>query len=89
MLLNYSVGEDPLDSKEIQPVHPKGDQPWVFIGGTDVEAETAILWLPDAKSWLIRKDPDARKDWKEEEKGTTEDEMDVTQWMWVWANFGR
>ena len=66
--------ESPLDCKEIQPVHPKGDQPWVFIGRTDVEAETVVLWPPDAKSWLIGKDPDARKDWRQE-KGTTEDEM--------------
>ena len=64
-----------LDSKEIQPVHSKGDQPWVFIGKTDVEAETPILWPPDAKSWLIWKDLDAGKDWGQEEKGTTEDEM--------------
>ena len=67
--------ESPLDCKEIQPVHPKGDQPLVFFGRTDVEAETAILWPPDAKSWLIGKDPDAGKDWGQEKKGTTEDEM--------------
>ena len=67
--------ESPLDWKEIQPVHPKGDQSWVFIGRTDVEAETPILWPPDAKSWLIWKDPDAEKDWRWEEKGTTEDEV--------------
>ena len=67
--------ESPLDCKEIQPVHPKGDQSWVFIGRTDVEAETLVLWPPDAKSWLVWKDPDAGKDWREEEKGTTEDEM--------------
>ena len=67
--------ESPLDCKEIQPVHPKGDQSWVFIGRTDVEAETPIFCPPDAKSWLIWKDPDARKDWGQEEKGTTEDEM--------------
>ena len=67
--------ESPLDCKEIQPVHPKGNQSWVFIGRTDVEAETPILWPPDAKSWLIWKDPDAGKDWGQEEKGTTEDEM--------------
>ena len=67
--------ESPLDSKEIQPVHPKGYWSWVFIGGTDVEAETPILWLPDVKSWLIWKDPDAERDWGQEEKGTTEDEM--------------
>ena len=67
--------ESPLDCKEIQLVHPKGDQSWVFIGRTDVEAETPILWPPDKKSWLIWKDPDAGKDWGQEEKGTTEDEM--------------
>ena len=67
--------ESPLDCKEIQPVHPKGDQSWVFIGGPDAEAETPILWPPDAKSWLIWKDPDTGKDWGREEKETTEDEM--------------
>ena len=67
--------ESPLDCKEIQPVHPKGDQSWVFIGRTDVEAETPILWPLDTKSWLIWKDPDAGKDWRREEKGTREDEM--------------
>ena len=67
--------ESPLDCKEIQPVHPKGNQSRVFIGRTDVEAETPILWPPDAKSWLIGKDPDIRKDWRQEKKGTTEDEM--------------
>ena len=66
--------ESPLDCKEIQPIHPNGDQSLVFIGGTDVEAETPILWPPDARSWLICKDPDAGKDWGQE-KGTTEDEM--------------
>ena len=67
--------ESPLDCKEIQPVHPKGDQSWVFIGRTDVEAETPILWPRDTKSWLIGKDLDAGKDWGQEEKGSTEDEM--------------
>ena len=67
--------ESPLDCKEIQLVNPKGDQSWVFIGRTDVEAETPILWPPDVKSWLIWKDPDAGKAWRQEEKGTTEDEM--------------
>ena len=67
--------ESPLDCKEIQLVHPKGDQPWVFTGRTDVEAETPILWPPDAKSWLIWKDLDAGKYWGHKEKGTTEDEM--------------
>ena len=67
--------ESPLDFKEIQPVHPKGDQSWVFIGRTDVEAETSILWSPDEKSWLIWKDPDAGKDLRQEKKVMTEDEM--------------
>ena len=67
--------ESPLDCKEIQPVHSEGDQSWVFIGGTDAKAETPILWPPDAKRWLIWKDPDAGKDWGQEEKGMTEDEM--------------
>ena len=67
--------ESPLDCKEMQPVHPKRDQSWVFTGRIDVEAETPILWPPDAKTWLIWKDPDAGKDWGQEEKGTTEDEM--------------
>ena len=85
MLLNCGVREDsnylavvlesPLDCKEIQPVHPKGDQSWVLIGRTDVEAETPILWPPHVKSWLIGKDPDAGRDWGQEEKGTTEDEI--------------
>ena len=77
MLLNCG-GEDSwesLDCKEIQPVHPKGDQSWVFIGRTDAEAETPILWPPYAKSWLTGKDSDAGRDWGQEEKGTTEDEM--------------
>ena len=67
--------ESPLDCKEIQPVHPKGDQSWVFIGRSDAKAETPILWPPHAKSWLIGKDPDAGRDWGQEEKGTIEDEM--------------
>ena len=78
MLLNCGIGKDSwesLDCKEIQPVHPKGDQSWVFIGKTDVETETPIFWPPDAKNWLIWKDPDAGKDWGQEEKGMTEDEM--------------
>ena len=67
--------ESSLDCKEIQPVHPKGDQSWLFIGRTDAEAETPILWPPHVKSWLTGKDPDAGRDWGQEEKGTTEDEM--------------
>ena len=67
--------KSPLDCKEIQPFHPKGDQSWVFIGRTDAEAETPILWPPHAKSSLIGKDPDAGRDWGQEEKGTIEDEM--------------
>ena len=69
--------ESPLDCKKIQPVHSKGDQSWVFIGRTDAEAETPILWPPHAKSWLIGKDSDAGRDWGQEEKGMTEDEMAV------------
>ena len=65
----------PLDCKEIQPVHPKENQSWIFVGRTDAEAETPILWPPDANNWLIGKDPDAGKYWRQEEKGTTEDEM--------------
>ena len=74
MILNCGVGEDSresIDHKEIQPVHPKGNQSWIFIGKTDAEAATPILWPPDAKIWLIRKEPDAEKDWRQEEKGTT------------------
>ena len=67
--------ESPLDCKEIQPVHSKGSQSWIFIGRTDAKAESLILWPPDAKNWLIGNDPDAGKDWRQEEKGTTEDEM--------------
>ena len=67
--------KSPWDFKEIQPVHPKGDQSWIFIGRTDAEAETPTLWPPDAKIWLIGKDPDAGKDWRQKEKGMTEDEV--------------
>ena len=74
MLLKKTL-ESPLENKEIQPVHPKGDQSWVFNGRTDVEAETPILWPPDVKSWLIWKDPDAGKDRGQEKKVMTEDEM--------------
>ena len=66
--------ESPLDCKEIQSIHPKGNQPWIFIGRTDAKAETPIFWSPDAKNWLTGKDPDAGKDWRQEEKGMTEDE---------------
>ena len=78
MLLNCDVEktlQSPLDSKEIQPVHPKGNQSRIFIGRTDAEAETPILWSSDVKSWLIGKDSDSGKDWGQEEKGRTEDEM--------------
>ena len=85
--------ESPLDSKEIKPVSPKGNQPWIFTGRTAAEAEAPILWPPDAKSWLTGKDPDDGKDWRQEEKGTTEDEIDrmasLTQWTWAWASSGR
>ena len=67
--------ESPLDCKEIQPVHSEGDQPWDFFGRTDAKAETSVLWAPHAKSRLIGKDPDAGRDWGQEEKGMTEDEM--------------
>ena len=82
--------ESPLDCKEIQPVHPKGDHSWIFIGMTDAEAETPILWPPDAKNWFIGKDPDAGKDWRWE-KGTRGWDgwmASLTQWVWVWANSG-
>ena len=83
--------ESPLDCKESQPVHPKGDQSWVFIGRTDAEAETPILWPPHAKSWLTGKDLDAGRYWGQEEKGTTEDDgwmPSLTQWACVWVNSG-
>ena len=83
--------ESPLDCKEIQPVHPKGDQSWVFIGRTEAEAETPILCPPDAKSWLIGKNPDAGKEWWWEEKGDRGWDgwmASPTQWTWVWVNSG-
>ena len=80
--------ESPLNCKEIQPVHPKGDQSWVFTGRTDAEDETPILWPPDAKNWFIWKDPDAGKDWGQEEKGTTEDEMVGWHHWQLWATSG-
>ena len=84
--------ESPLDCKEIQAVHPKGNQSRLFIGRTDAEAEPPILWPPDVKNWLLGKDPDAGRDWRQEEKGTTENEM--VGWhhrlsgTWVWVNSG-
>ena len=85
--------ESPLDCKEIQPVHLEGDRSWDFFGRNDAEAEIPVLWPPHAKSWLIGKDPDAGRDWGQEEKGTTEDEMArghhwLTRWTWVWVNSG-
>ena len=84
--------ESPLDCKEIKPVNPKGNQSWIFTGGTDAETETPILWPPDVKNWLIRKNPDAGRDWRQEEKGTTEDENvgwhHRLRWTWVWASSG-
>ena len=84
--------ESHLDCKETQPVHPKGNQPWIFIGRTNAEAETPMLWPPDAKNWLIGKDPDSGKDWRQEKKGMTEDEMVGWHhwlWIWVWASSRR
>ena len=85
--------KSPLDCKEIQPVHPKGDQSWIFIGRTDAEAETPILWSPDVKNWLTGKDPDAGKDWRQEEKEMTKDEVgwmvSPTQLTWVLVISGR
>ena len=81
--------QSPLDYKEIQPVHPKGNQSWIFIGRTDAEAETPILRPSDAKNWPIGKDPDAEQDWRQEKKEMTEDEMvSPTQWTWVGVNSG-
>ena len=90
--------ESPLDCKEIKAVNPKGNQSWIFIGKTEAEAEAPVLWPPDVKNWLIEKDPDARKagkidwcrkDWRQEERGMTEDEMtSLTRWTWVWASSG-
>ena len=82
--------ESPLYCKKIKPVNPKGNQLLIFIGRTDAEAEAPILWPPDAKNWFTGKDPDAGKDWRQEGKGMTEDEMvgwhQWTQWTWVWAS---
>ena len=76
--------ESPLDCKEIKPVNAEGNQSWIFIGRSDVEAEASLFWPPDVKNWLTGKTPDAGKDWRWEEKGTTEDEM--IGWTWVWVN---
>ena len=86
--------ESPLDSKEIKLVNPKENQPLIFIGSTDAEAEAPILWPRNVKNQLIGKDPDAGKDWRQEEKGVTEDEItswmaSLTQWTWVWADSRR
>ena len=84
--------ESPLDCKEIQPNYPKGNQSWIFIGRTDVEAETPILWPPNVKNWLIWKDPDVGKDWKQEEKGNDRGwdgwMVSPTRWTWVWVSSG-
>ena len=82
VILGHQPRESLFDCKEIKPDHPKGNQSWIFIGRIDAEAETLIFWPPDAKSWLIWKDPDAGKDWRREEKGMAEDEMaSLTQWI--------
>ena len=85
--------ESPLDCKEIKPVNPKGNQPWIFIGRTDVEAEAPVLWPLDVKSWLTGKYSDTGKDWGQEEKGDNRGwdgwMISLTQWAWVWANSGR
>ena len=88
--------ESPLNSKAIQPIHPKGNQSWIFIGRTNPEAEAPVLWLPDRKNWLIWKDPDAGNNWRQEEKGTKENE--IFEWhhrlvkpliVWITINCGR
>ena len=83
--------ESPLDCKEIKPVNPKGNQSWILIGRTDAEAETPVLWPPDAKDWLIGKDPDAGKDWRQKEKGMTGWDgwmASLNRWIWIWASSG-
>ena len=90
MLLGKTL-ESPLGCKEIQPVHPKANRSWIFTGRTDAEAEIPILWLPDVKNWLIWKDPDAGRDWRQEEKGWKRMRCwmaSLTQWTWLWANSG-
>ena len=86
--------ESPLYCKETKPINPNGNQSSILIGRTDAEAETPILWPPDANNWLLRKDSEAGKDWRQEEKGTTEDEIvgwhhefEQAQWTWIWASF--
>ena len=81
--------ESPSDCKEIKPVNPKGNKPWILIGRSDAEAEAPILGPLDAKNWLIGKDLDARKDWGQEEKRAAEDEASPTQWIWVWSSSWR
>ena len=95
MLLNCGVGEDfweSLNSRENKPVNPKGNQPWIFIGRTNAEAEAPILWPPDVKSWLIWKDPDSGKDWKAggegDDRGWDGWMASLTEWTWVWASSG-
>ena len=83
--------ESPLELKEIKPVNPKGNQSWIIIQRTDAKAEAPILWPPDVKNWLIGKDPDAGKDWRQEEKGTTGWDgwmAPLTRWTWAWASSG-
>ena len=84
--------ENRLDCKEIKPINPKGNQSWMFIGRTDAEAETPILWPPDAKNWLTGKDPDAGKDWRQDEKGGNRGQdgwmAPLTRWKWVWTSSG-
>ena len=85
--------ESPLNYKEIKPVNPKGNQPWIFIGRTLAEAEALILWPPDEKNWLIGKDPDVGKDWRQKEKGGNRGwdgwMASSTQWVWIWTNSRR
>ena len=91
LYLYMKILESPLDCKEIQPVHSKGDQSWVFFGRNDAKAETPVLWPPHAKSWLIGKDSDAGRDWGQEEKGMTRWDVwmaSLTWWTWVWVNSG-
>ena len=93
-LKNCGAEDSPLDSKEVKPVNPKGNQPWISFGRTDAEAEAPVLWPPNTESRLIGKDRNAGKDWGQEEKRASEDEIDgwmasLTQWTWIWADSGR